>query len=268
MVTRASPFDAIAADYDATFTQTRLGTWLRGMVREQLSSAFRPGDRVLELGCGTGEDAIWLAQRGVHVTATDAAEGMIDVIRLKAAAAGVAHRLELQRLDLRDLEAWTPGCTFEGAFSVFGALNCLPDRRGLARALARHVRAGGFAVLVVMGPLCPWEIGWHLFHGQPQAAFRRFRGAVPAHAGGGAHLAVWYPSPRTLRREFSPLFRPVASAGVGVLLPPTYLCHLVERHWSLFDRLARWERRWNRHFPWTWLNDHYLLALERCGNAP
>jgi len=120
----------------------------------------------------------------------------------------------------------------------------------------------------VMGPICPWEITWHLLHGQVRPAVRRFRDGVQAHAGGGAHLAVWYPSPRTVRREFAPFFRPLAAAGVGVLLPPSYLCHLVERRPALFQRLARWERRWSRHFPWTWLNDHYLLALERREGAP
>jgi len=193
---------------------------------------------------------------------------MIAVARRKASAAGVADRVELQQLDLRDLEAWASGRSFDGVLSNFGALNCLPDRHSVADALAGCVRAGGQAVLVVMGPICPWEITWHLLHGQVRPAVRRFRDGVQAHAGGGAHLAVWYPSPRTVRREFAPFFRPVAAAGVGVLLPPSYLCHLVERRPALFQRLARWERRWNRYFPWTWLNDHYLLALERRGSAP
>lgn len=267
-VPRASPFDAIATDYDADFTQTRLGAWLRGTVREQLSAAFRPGDRVLELGCGTGEDAVWLAQRGMHVTATDASAGMIDVARDKAAAAAVADRIDVQLLDVHELEAWVPGRTFDGVLSNFGALNCVADRRPIARALAACVPPAGRVVLVIMGPLCPWEMAWHLLHGRVGTAFRRLRGGESAHAGGGGHLPVWYPSPRTVRREFAPFFRPLAAAGVGVLLPPTYLGHLVERRPVLFQKLAHWERRAGRRFPWTWLNDHYLLALERRGGTP
>src|SRR5574341_1364692 len=67
MMSGAHPFDAAALTYDEIFTQRRLGSWLREMVRERLP--FQPGDHILELGCGTGEDALWLAQRGISVTA-------------------------------------------------------------------------------------------------------------------------------------------------------------------------------------------------------
>jgi ubiquinone/menaquinone biosynthesis C-methylase UbiE len=263
----SSPFDAIAPAYDAEFTATLLGTWLRGAVREQLAALFAPGDHVIELGCGTGDDAVWLARRGVRVTATDASEAMLDVARRKAIAAGVASRIELCRVDLRDANFWVPARAFDGVLSNFGALNCLPDRRPVAGMLAQCVRPGGRVVVVVMGPVCPWEIAWHLFHGQGKTALRRFHDGVPAHAGGGAHLPVWYPSPRTVRREFAPSFQHVTTLGIGVLLPPTYLHHLVDRRPALFARLAAWERRRRARLPWTWLNDHYLLVLERRGYA-
>lgn len=268
MITGSSPFEAIAADYDATFTQTRLGGWLRDLVREQLRTIFRAGEQVLELGCGTGEDAVWLAQRGIQVTATDAAPAMIEVARRKVDTAGLAGRVELARLDLNDAPAWAPGRTFDGVLSNFGALNCLADRHPIARALAGWLRPGGRAALVVMGPFCPWEITWHLFHGQVRNAVRRFRSGVPAHIGAGVRLPVWYPSPCRIRSEFTPFFRHTATVGIGVLLPPTYLGHLIERRPGLFYRLAVWERRWHTHFPWNWLNDHYLIVFERRRNEP
>jgi ubiquinone/menaquinone biosynthesis C-methylase UbiE len=266
-VTGTGPFDAVAADYDLSFSETRLGQWLRQMVRERLDAVFEPGDWVLELGCGTGEDAVWLAQRGVAVTATDASAAMIEVARHKAAAAGVVDAIDFECVDLHDLERWVPGRTFDGVVSNFGALNCLPDLGPLAQALARWLRPGASAVLVIMGPCCPWEIAWHLLHGQVRAALRRFRGAQLAHVGQGAWVPVWYPTPRRVRSDFEPFFRPTASAGIGVLLPPTYLRHLVDRWPDLFARLAAWERSCNSHFPCTWLNDHYLLALERRRHA-
>ena len=39
--------------------------------------------RVLEIGCGTGEDALFLAQQGIHITATDASEEMLRITREK-----------------------------------------------------------------------------------------------------------------------------------------------------------------------------------------
>ncbi len=276
----AHPFDGAARDYDATFTDSRLGRWLRETVWEYLAEAFQPGDHVLELGCGTGEDAVWLAQRDVRVTATDAAPAMLEIAFCKAEAAGMGDRVSFGWLDLADIgysvldigdgagpisNIQYPTPNFDGVFSNFGALNCLADRRPLAEALSGWVRPGGRVVLVVMGPLCPWEIAWHLAHGDVRTAFRRFRSGVEAKVGDRETVQVWYPSPRRLRAEFAPCFRHVGTAGIGALLPPSYLSHLVERWPRVFGVLARWDRRLGRVSPWTWLNDHYLMVFEREG---
>ncbi|MFQ5593399.1 MAG: class I SAM-dependent methyltransferase [Anaerolineae bacterium] len=287
------PFDRVAGDYDATFTASRLGRWLREAVWEWLEASFQPGDHVLELGCGTGEDAVWLAQGGVQVLATDASPAMLEVAQRKAEAIGVAEQLSFAQLDLLDIGYWVldikapsqhatpntqylipntqypipniqyPISNFDGAYSNFGALNCVPDRRPIAEVLAQWVRPGGRVVLVVMGPLCPWEVVWHLAHGEAWTAFRRFRSGIEAHAGENATVRVWYPSPRRLRAEFAPHFRHLETAGIGALLPPSYLSHLVDRWPRLFERLAMLDRRLGRVFPWTWLNDHYLSVFER-----
>jgi len=265
-------FDAAATSYDADFTETQLARWLRETVQAHLSTTFGPGDHVLELGCGTGEDALRLARRGVLVTATDVSQSMLDVAQHKAAAAGLSNLIDFAHLDLtqlttsvsEDLPPATCHLPLFGAFSNFGPLNCLPDRRGVAAALGRWVRPGGKVLLVLMGPVCPWEIGWHLLHGQLQPAFRRFRSGVEAHVGGGATIQVWYPSPRTLAAEFEPHFEVCGLVGIGSLLPPSYLSHLVDRRPTLFGRLAGADRRIGASWPWTWLNDHYLMVLQRC----
>jgi hypothetical protein len=121
-----------------------------------------------------------------------------------------------------------------------------------------------------MSPICPWEIAWYTAHGQIRTAFRRFRaqGRAPSGRGveanvGHERVRVWYPSPRRLAAEFAPAFRPIRAAGVGILLPPSYLSHLVERWPRFFSRLAGWEQHLAKHFPWTWLADHYLMVFER-----
>jgi hypothetical protein len=152
---------------------------------------------------------------------------------------------------------------YDGVFSNFGALNCLPDRRQLAGALAGLVRPRSQVVIVLMGPICPWEIAWHLAHRQVGTAFRRFRSGVRAHVGGGETTRVWYPSPRRVRREFWPHFRHLETVGIGTWLPPSYLSHLVERWPGIFGRLAALDSRLGGRFPWTWLNDHYLIRMER-----
>jgi len=267
----AAPFDIVAAEYDAAFTEHRLGRWLREAVWAHLDTAFAPGDHVLELGCGTGEDAVYLARRGVQVHATDRSIGMLAVARHKAAVRGVTDRITFEQLDMR-LFPCSPAHrtvkrTYDGGFSNFGALNALPDFHALASILAHWIRPGGRVLLVVMGPLCPWEWGWHLAHGQVRTAFQRLHRDTVAHIGHGTLMRVWYPSPRRLRQAFSPYFRHQATVGVGVVLPPTFARGLVDRRPGLFERLAVLDRRAGRTFPGTWLNDHYLACFERTEHA-
>ena len=263
----AHPFDAAAAGYDAAFTDRQLGRWVRGIVWERMAAAFKPGDRLLELGCGTGEDAVWLARRGVRVDATDAAPAMLAATRRKADSAGVGEFVTTRLLDLSQSSAvgkvaGEPLEQYDGAYSNFGPLNCVEDRRALAGELARLVRPGGKLVLVVMGPLCPWEVAWHLARLRPRGAIRRFRSGQPAHVGDDV-LPVWYPSPHRLAREFAPHFEVREHIGVGLLLPHSEMSGLVDRAPGLFAGLARIDRRFAGALPWRWLNDHYLMVLER-----
>lgn len=264
------PFDAVAPGYDAAFTGQPLGRWLRSAVWQAFARAFRAGDAVLDLGCGTGEDACWLAERGVCVTATDAADGMLTVTRAKAAAAGLTAWISFAQLDLNALAMTappalpvpTPSRRFDGAYANFGPLNCVADRRAFAGALAALIRPGGMFVAVVMGPLCPWEIAWYLAHGHPRTAIRRFRSGFPSRVGDGS-IRVWYPSPGRLRAELDPYFRHVETVGIGTLLPPSDLGHLVSRAPRLFAGLNAVDDRMRGSFLWSRLNDHYLSIFQR-----
>jgi ubiquinone/menaquinone biosynthesis C-methylase UbiE len=132
----STPFDTIAPVYDQLWNSPQ-----RGHVWSVIDSCFRPGDRVLDLGCGTGDDALHLAERGVDVVGIDAAEKMIDV----AVSRGVTAR----RLGIEDLAVLSE--RFSGAISNFGALNCIVDLCPVAAQLARLVRPGGIVAICIMG---------------------------------------------------------------------------------------------------------------------
>ena len=255
-----TPFDPLAAGYDAEFTATPLGTLLRQAVQRRLDARFAAGDRVLEIACGTGEDAVHLGRRGVRVLATDAAEAMVERTREKVAAAGLAGIVEPRRLAIEELATLTGSFSpFDGAFSAFGGLNCVADLPAVARDLAALVRPGAALLLCVMGPLVPWEWAGFLGRGEPGKAFRRLRrGGVPWRG-----VTVRYPTPASLRRAFAPAFRSVQLSAVNALLPPTEWEGWAARHPRLLSRLARWERRLETVPPLPWLADHYLLELAR-----
>jgi len=127
-------FDALAATYDAQFTDSRIGTLMRQAVWQRLDACFHPGQRILELNCGTGADAVYLGQYGVRVLATDLSPAMVQITRQKVARAGLTAMVQVQQLALENIAA-LKAAPFDGALSNFGGLNCVADLAGVGRAL-------------------------------------------------------------------------------------------------------------------------------------
>lgn len=258
---RTDAFDELAPAYDEHFTSSVLGRRMRDAVWRRLDACFAPGERILELGCGTGEDALRLARRGLEVVALDRSPAMVEAAREKLERAGLAERVRLLRLSIEDwcAEPAAAGGPFDGALSNFGALNCVGDLALTARALASSLRSGGCAVLVIMGPAVPWEWLWFLARGRPREAFRRLARGGVAWRG----LTVRYPAVGTVRREFRAAFDLRRVSALGAFLPPSYAEAWAARHPRLTSWLDRLERRAESWPPLPALADHCLFELER-----
>jgi ubiquinone/menaquinone biosynthesis C-methylase UbiE len=256
-------FDDSAVDYDRRFTETEIGRVLRESVWRHLDAVLAPGSKILELGCGTGEDALRLARRGHRVLATDISPAMLEQAARKIDTAGVDDRVRFARLDLAAVagEPEPPEAPFDAVFSNFGALNCIEDCSELASVLHRWLCPGGRAVFVVMGPVCLWEIAWYGLHLRPRIATRRWRDGREVAIGDKHSLRVWYPRPARLRGQLEPWFETRQTLGIGSVVPPTYAASLIRNRPVLLDRLDALDRRWAHRL--SGIADHYLLSLER-----
>jgi SAM-dependent methyltransferase len=251
-------FDAMAGTYDSQFTASRIGTMMRRAVWARCAARFAPGSRILEMNGGTGEDALWLAQRGVEVLATDVSPAMLQGAQDKLAASPSRASARFHRLAWEELETFDAG-TFDGMLSNFGGLNCVGDLRSCARALAAKLRPRAAAVICIMGPAVPWEWVWFLAQGKPAAAFRRLKRDGAEWSG----IAIHYPSVAETCRAFAHEFRLLRRSAIGALLPPPYTEKWFGRHPGLIAALDRVERRFETLWPLPMLADHYLLELER-----
>jgi len=267
-----APFDALAERYDETFTFSRIGQAQRTATWEEFDRVFQPGQRILELNCGTGVDAIHLAARGVEVLACDSAPRLIEVARRAFQAerqVPLRAPCEFQVLrseEIGRLQEERAPRQFDGAISNFAGLNCVEDLAPVARDLTQLLKPGSRVVLCLFGRFCVWEILWHSLHGHPAKAFRRLRSQPGvAHLSEEVTVQVRYPSVRSLTRTFAPHFRLERWKGVGVAVPPSYVEPLAQR----FPRALNWASRADR-----WLGscpglkataDHVLLTFARIG---
>jgi SAM-dependent methyltransferase len=258
---QASPFDELAADYDRSFTRSACGRTLRDMVWQRLPRVFGERRRLLELGCGTGEDAVQLARAGHEVVATDASAEMIRIARLKARAAGCANRIQFHVMPVEALRTLPAGQRFDGVFSNFGVINCVANVPGLARELSVRLTPGAPLLFVVMGRHVPWEWAWFLAHGDGARAFRRLTRAGTTWRG----LTIRYPTPGELTRELAPVFEPRRRAALGFALPPSYASEWLERWPRLLSALSAVERALCRVT--AGLADHYIIEARRAEYA-
>ena len=263
----AAAFDDAAAGYDSDFAGTTAGLWLRESVWARLAPFAKPGMHALDLGCGTGEDALWFARAGCRVTAADGSPAMLDKVNAKAKQRSLEHRVRTIELDLNAPEssAPPPGHPFDLVISNFGAINCTEDLGALGRKLAHWVKPKGVLALVFMGRFCAWETAYYVARVDARAV-RRWSGRASASVA-GRNVDINYWSKRELLHALSPAFRPLAIHGLGTFLPPSYLFHWVERRPRLFRALAACERHTSNVWPFTRIGDHTLIILRRADNA-
>jgi len=262
---RPAPFDSVAPCYDDMFTSSKIGKAQRESVWRELARVFHGGDRVLEIGCGTGVDACFLAERAVRVVACDSSPQMIDVATRRVYENELQQLVQPTLLRAEDIATLPADSLFDGAFSNFGAINCIEDEdlKSFSRILYERLKPGAKLLLCVLNACCAWEIVWYLTRGQPRKAFRRTRSGNTARILGGTPVRVDYPTARSLERTFGPEFRLKSLKGVGILVPPSYLEGFAIRFPRLLRLAIQADSKFKGCAVLCELGDHILLEFER-----
>jgi SAM-dependent methyltransferase len=227
----------------------------RQVVQRRLEALFGRGDHVLDLGCGTGGDALVLAARGVRVTALDPSPAAIAHARGKAEGLGLdASRCRFEVAQAADAAAM--GGPFGGAYASVGALD-QADLRAIGTALAAVLRPHAPVLLALPGP---WPLPAVLRRALTGVGRRRREWGSRV---GGPPGPATCPTVREAERGLGSAFVWSDVRALGVLLPVAEDGRWASDHPQAFGILAAAEgavRRWPmlRH-----LGDHVLLEGRR-----
>ena len=140
-------YDRQATEYDKRRSKALFeARWLA-----RFTASLRPGERVVDLGCGTGDPiARWFMAKGFDVTGVDFSDAMLAIARDRWPDGDWRHA------DMREFDL---GQIFDGiiAWNSFFHLTA-EEQKGCIARMARHLRSGGMLMLTV-GPRAGEESG-------------------------------------------------------------------------------------------------------------
>lgn len=261
----AAAFDSVAPTYNGPAGNNELVQHMRSHLWSRVSTLAAPGARLLDLGCGTGIDAVHFAHQGYTVTAIDASQAMLEQTRLLAANSEASSRILTLHMGIQDIGRHKNlgNGDFDLIYSNMGALNCLANLASLAEDCAKHLSKGGHLVMAVMGKVCPWELLYYTLHADfARAHLRLTTKQIPVRLNG---KTVWtsYYTPAEVTEAFSNGFTLQHYQALNLFLPPPYLIGAIERIPSAFAPLAFLDRYLGQLPVLRNMGDHFLLELKR-----
>lgn len=261
--TAALAFDRQSPLFDDLYTTDPIVQYKRQRVRAHVMSRLAPGSRILELNAGTGDDAVYFAQQGHQVYATDISTGMQKVLGEKVKRHALQHLVSQELCSYTSLNRLSHKGPYDLIFSNFAGLNCTDKLAKVLEDLPGLLNPGGMITLVFLPKFCLWEF-LLLFKGRFKTATRRLlskRGAS-AHIE-GVIFKCWYYRPSFVIRHLRKSCVLIQAEGLCTLVPPSYLERFAENHPLIYRFLQKSENRLKGKWPWKYLGDYVILTFKK-----
>jgi ubiquinone/menaquinone biosynthesis C-methylase UbiE len=246
--------------YDDYDEQNPTLLWMRQQVRKHALKYLRTNDKILELNSGTGLDAEFFAKKGFSVHCTDLSDGMIEQMKKKFTSGEFSDKITIHQCSFTELDK-IENRKFDFIFSNFGGLNCISDLRESTKFFPSLLNENGRVCLVVLPPVCPWEL-IQLFRGKIKFAFRRFKkGGTMANVE-GVKFKTYYFSAKNVLRSLGNDFKLIKLEGLAVLTPIPQMEKIPKKFPTLAKFLNKMDEGISGVYPFNQIGDHLIVTAE------
>jgi ubiquinone/menaquinone biosynthesis C-methylase UbiE len=251
--------------FDEIYSGNTIINYKRTRVRNHVLQYLAPGSNILELNSGTGEDAIFFAQKNHKVHATDISAGMQQELKRKVANADMEAMVTNELCSYTKLQQLKDKGPYDHIFSNFAGLNCTNELDKVLSSFNDLLKPHGTVTLVILPKFCLWET-LLIFKGKFRTAFRRFFSGKgnKAHID-GAYFKCWYYNPSFIINQLKGQFKLLSIEGLCTIVPPSYIEGFAEKHPSIYKFLKLREDKLKSHWPWKYIGDYYIISLKKIG---
>jgi ubiquinone/menaquinone biosynthesis C-methylase UbiE len=256
-------FTRQSAVFDEIYSSNIIIQYKRQRVRDHLHQFLKPNSKILELNAGTGDDAIWFAEQGHVVHATDISKGMQEKLAQKVRQKQFEAQVTNELCSFTELYKLGNKGPYDLIFSNFAGLNCTGELDKVLHSFSPLLKPGGVATLVILPKFCLWESLLFL-KGDFKTAFRRLFSSkgVKAHIE-GEYFTCWYYDPSYVIRTVKDTYNILSVEGLCTLVPPSYLENFPAKRSSLFNWLKERENKLKTRWPWKNIGDYYIISVKK-----
>jgi len=256
-------FTRQSAIFDEIYSGNTIVNYKRDRVRSHVLDYLPPGSSILELNSGTGEDAIFFAQNGYKVHATDISTGMQQELKRKVKENELGNMVSNELCSFTNLGHLKNKGPYDLIFSNFAGLNCTDELSKVLASFNELLKPGGIVTLVILPKFCLWET-LMLFKGKFKTAFRRFfsSNGSKAHIE-GVYFRCWYYNPSFIIKNLKQQFDLLAIEGLCTIVPPSYIEGFAEKHPKAYKLLKDKEDKLKSSWPWKYIGDYYIISLRK-----
>lgn len=252
-------FSSIFDEYEKLSQKNDIDIARRNCIRNHVNNFLKPNHKILEINAGSGIDAVYFAQKGNAVLATDIATASEKYISNKIKTLGLTN-LQFQKYSFTTLKN-IENEKFDYIFSNFGGLNFTDDLPSVFNQFEALLNPKGFVTLVIMPPYYPWEMA-SILKGNKNA-FRRLRKNGVCTNIGDYSIKTFYYTPKQVKKAFGKSFKHIKTRNIGTFYPSAHFVSL-QKHKNLISKLVKFDN-WINDFPFMikGVGDYFIITFQK-----